>query len=303
MSAILKKAADEGVPAFASHADADRWAAAQPDIPYHSLSAHHASRMSGAGPGAAGYKRRRSRSRSPDEGRRKAYNSDGDDDFPSRKRATGQRGSSRSRSRSRSPAAGHRGDGRRDTAEALPESHTIDHTDVLPRPRGLLVLPLYGALPQEAQQRVFIPTPPGVRKVVVCTNVAETAITVNGVRFVVDPGVVKQKVDYSMQLTMTLTVSYDLLLNVQAYDPAKGVDSLSIVPISKTAAAQRAGRAGRTSPGKCFRLYTRETFADMADETVPEVSGHRSWRALRAAFSSAACRRSSAPTWPTRCCI
>ena len=78
----------------------------------------------------------------------------------------------------------------------------------------------------------------GSRKVVVATNIAETSITINGVVYVVDPGFSKQKV----------------------YNPRIRVESLLVSPISKASARQRAGRAGRTRPGKCFRLYPEEAF-------------------------------------------
>ena len=114
---------------------------------------------------------------------------------------------------------------------------------------SLLVLPLYSALPADAQARVFEDVKEGVRKVVVCTNIAETSVTVDGVRFVVDPGFVKQK----------------------HYDAERGMETLSVIPISRVAAAQRAGRAGRTRPGKCFRLYSKESFEQMEHESIPEI--------------------------------
>ena len=93
-------------------------------------------------------------------------------------------------------------------------------------------------MPPQQQQLVFEPTPPGSRKVVVATNIAETSITINGVVYVIDPGFSKQNV----------------------YNPRIRVESLLVTPISKASARQRAGRAGRTRPGKCFRLYTEESF-------------------------------------------
>lgn len=81
------------------------------------------------------------------------------------------------------------------------------------------------------------------------TNIAETSVTVPGVRFVIDPGYVKQK----------------------TYDPARRMESLVVVPISQVASQQRAGRAGRTAAGQCYRLYTRDCYAAMLSETVPEV--------------------------------
>ncbi|KAG2439200.1 hypothetical protein HXX76_004563 [Chlamydomonas incerta] len=114
----------------------------------------------------------------------------------------------------------------------------------------LVALPLYASLPPELQVRVFRPAPEGVRRCIVATNVAETSITVEGVVYVVDSGVVKQK----------------------SYQPATGMDSLDVTPISRVQATQRAGRAGRTRPGKCFRLYTRNYYdKKMPNVTAPEI--------------------------------
>lgn len=114
----------------------------------------------------------------------------------------------------------------------------------------LLILPVYSALPSEMQSRIFDPAPPGSRKVVLATNIAETSITIDGIYYVVDPGFVKQN----------------------AYDPKLGMDSLVVVPISRASAQQRAGRAGRTGPGKCFRLYTQQAFeSEMLPTTIPEI--------------------------------
>lgn len=114
----------------------------------------------------------------------------------------------------------------------------------------LIILPVYSALPSEMQSRIFDPAPPGSRKVVLATNIAETSITIDGIFYVVDPGFVKQN----------------------AYDPKLGMDSLVVVPISRASAQQRAGRAGRTGPGKCFRLYTQQAFeSEMLPTTIPEI--------------------------------
>jgi len=121
----------------------------------------------------------------------------------------------------------------------------------------LLVVPLYSSLPSVQQQRIFDPAPPPRwpggppgRKVVVSTNVAETSLTIDGVVYVVDPGFSKQKV----------------------YNPRIRVESLLVTPISKASATQRAGRAGRTRPGKCFRLYTEIDYVKALEEqTHPEV--------------------------------
>ncbi|KAK4540524.1 hypothetical protein LTR36_009162 [Oleoguttula mirabilis] len=114
----------------------------------------------------------------------------------------------------------------------------------------LVVLPIYGALPSEIASKIFEPPPPGGRKVVIATNIAETSITIDGIYFVVDPGFVKQT----------------------AYDAKLGMDRLQVTPISQAQAKQRAGRAGRTGPGKCFRLYTESAFqSEMLPTTIPEI--------------------------------
>ncbi|KRZ26140.1 putative pre-mRNA-splicing factor ATP-dependent RNA helicase DHX15 [Trichinella pseudospiralis] len=120
----------------------------------------------------------------------------------------------------------------------------------------LRCIPLYSTLPPNMQQKIFeLPPekrPNGAigRKCVVSTNIAETSLTIDGVVFVVDPGFSKQKV----------------------YNPRIRVESLLISPISQASAMQRAGRAGRTRPGKCFRLYTEKAFhEDMIPQTYPEI--------------------------------
>jgi ATP-dependent RNA helicase DHX8/PRP22 len=114
----------------------------------------------------------------------------------------------------------------------------------------LLILPIYSALPSEMQSKIFEPAPPGARKVVIGTNIAETSITIDGIYYVVDPGFVKQN----------------------CYDPKSGMDRLMVVPVSQAAARQRAGRAGRTGPGKCFRLYTEDAYNnELLPNSIPEV--------------------------------
>ncbi|GAB5588235.1 DEAH-box ATP-dependent RNA helicase prp43 [Umbelopsis nana] len=121
----------------------------------------------------------------------------------------------------------------------------------------LKVVPLYSTLPPNAQQRIFDPAPPARkpggapgRKVIVSTNVAETSLTIDGIVYVVDPGFSKQKV----------------------YNPRIRVESLLVSPISKASAQQRAGRAGRTRPGKAFRLYTENAFVkELIEQTYPEI--------------------------------
>ncbi|KAM8903732.1 putative ATP-dependent RNA helicase DHX40 isoform 2-T3 [Spinachia spinachia] len=115
---------------------------------------------------------------------------------------------------------------------------------------GLLILPLYGSMPTDQQRQIFQPPPPGIRKCVVATNIAATSLTINGIKYIIDSGFVKQ-------------------LN---HNSRVGMDILEVVPISKSEAEQRAGRAGRTSAGKCFRIYTKEFWEkNMPEYTVPEI--------------------------------
>lgn len=118
-----------------------------------------------------------------------------------------------------------------------------------PKSQAILPLPLYAGLTTDQQMYVFEPAPENTRKVIVSTNVAEASVTVDGVLYIVDCGFVK----------------------LRAYNPATGIETLTVVPISKASAAQRAGRAGRTKPGKCFRLYTQQDFENLPEVTVPEI--------------------------------
>ena len=118
----------------------------------------------------------------------------------------------------------------------------------------LSCIPLYSSLPPQQQQRIFDPAPPPRvpdgppgRKVIVSTNIAETSLTVDGIVYVVDPGFSKQKL----------------------YNPRIRVESLLVTPISRSSAQQRAGRAGRTRPGKCFRLFTEKDFRRELEEHMP----------------------------------
>mmetsp|Transcript_24015 Transcript_24015/g.23933 ORF Transcript_24015/g.23933 Transcript_24015/m.23933 type:complete len:92 (+) Transcript_24015:112-387(+) len=91
-----------------------------------------------------------------------------------------------------------------------------------------MIRPIYSSLPSELQAQIFEPTPPGARKLVLATNIAETSLTIDGIIYVIDTGFVK----------------------MTSYDPKSGTESLVVTPVSKAAANQRAGRAGRTGPGK-----------------------------------------------------
>lgn len=114
----------------------------------------------------------------------------------------------------------------------------------------MLICPIYANLPQELQAKIFEPTPKGARKVVLATNIAETSITIDGIVFVIDTGFVKENV----------------------YNPKTGMESLVVTPCSRASADQRAGRAGRVGPGKCFRLYTKWAFYnELPANATPEI--------------------------------
>lgn len=110
-----------------------------------------------------------------------------------------------------------------------------------------LFLPLHGDLPPEEQDRAFQPS--DRRKIVVATNVAETSVTIDGIRHVVDSG----------------------LARIARYDAARGIQTLALEPISRASADQRAGRAGRTAPGTCWRLWTESADLDRPAKNTPEI--------------------------------
>ncbi|KAI9887059.1 MAG: DEAH-box RNA helicase prp16 [Watsoniomyces obsoletus] len=117
-------------------------------------------------------------------------------------------------------------------------------------PPKLSVLPIYSQMPADLQAKIFDRAAPGVRKVIVATNIAETSLTVDGIMYVVDGGFSKLKV----------------------YNPRMGMDTLQITPISQANASQRAGRAGRTGPGKAYHLFTERAFRDeLYIQTIPEI--------------------------------
>ncbi|KAI4866524.1 P-loop containing nucleoside triphosphate hydrolase protein [Hypoxylon rubiginosum] len=136
---------------------------------------------------------------------------------------------------------------------SLEVDELVRETDAGP----MVVYPLYGTLPPHQQQKIFEPAPPPRkkggrpgRKCIVSTNIAETSLTIDGIVYVVDPGFSKQKI----------------------YNPRLRVESLLVSAISKASAQQRAGRAGRTKPGKCFRLYTEKAFKEeLIEQTYPEI--------------------------------
>ena len=121
----------------------------------------------------------------------------------------------------------------------------------LAHPNGaqILVCAIYAAMPSEQQLEAFKPSPLGVRKIILATNIAESSITIDGVQFVVDCGFVK----------------------VRGFQASTGMECLLVVPTSQQQAWQRAGRAGRSSAGKCYRLYTEDSFSELAQHAVPEI--------------------------------
>lgn len=119
----------------------------------------------------------------------------------------------------------------------------------MPEAKDLEIYPLYGALTREEQVRVFTPTSPGKRKVVVATNIAETSLTIDGIRTVIDSGMCKR----------------------MAYHTNDGISSLDLQTISRASADQRKGRAGRTAPGVCYRLYGLKDSMRWPEYTLPEI--------------------------------
>ncbi|GJN32400.1 hypothetical protein PR202_gb20908 [Eleusine coracana subsp. coracana] len=114
----------------------------------------------------------------------------------------------------------------------------------------LEILPIYSQLPADLQAKIFQKAEEGARKCIVATNIAETSLTVDGIFYVIDTGYGKMKV----------------------YNPRMGMDALQVFPVSRAAADQRAGRAGRTGPGTCYRLFTESAYQnEMLPNPVPEI--------------------------------
>ena len=113
----------------------------------------------------------------------------------------------------------------------------------------LLPLPLFAGLSTEQQMYVFESAPESTRKIICATNIAEASVTIDGIVYVIDSGLVK----------------------LRAYNARTGIETLTATPVSKASATQRAGRAGRTKSGKCYRLYTEAAFDSLEEATVPEI--------------------------------
>jgi ATP-dependent RNA helicase HrpB len=126
-------------------------------------------------------------------------------------------------------------------------SQTIQALRRAPEAKEFVLLPLHGELPPREQDAAVARY--DRRKVVVATNVAETSLTIDGVRCVIDSG----------------------LARIPRYDPYRGINTLLVEKISRAAADQRAGRAGRTGPGRCLRLWSPEEHAHRPEHEVPEV--------------------------------
>lgn len=124
--------------------------------------------------------------------------------------------------------------------QSLLESHHL---------KAVEIWPMHGALDLAAQQRAIQPPPAGVRKVVLATNIAQTSLTIEGIQAVVDAGLQREA----------------------RFDPASGVSRLLTRRVSRDAAEQRAGRAGRLGPGHCYRLWTQEQHRTLAQQASPEI--------------------------------
>ncbi|KAG9243961.1 P-loop containing nucleoside triphosphate hydrolase protein [Calycina marina] len=121
--------------------------------------------------------------------------------------------------------------------------------DLHPKAQAITAMPMYAGLSTEQQMFVFEEAPENTRKVIFSTNISEASITINGIVYVIDTGYVK----------------------LRAFNPTTGIETLTATPISKASATQRAGRAGRTKPGKCYRLYTELSYQFLEEATVPEI--------------------------------
>ncbi|WP_028549765.1 ATP-dependent helicase HrpB [Paenibacillus sp. UNC451MF] len=114
----------------------------------------------------------------------------------------------------------------------------------------LRIAPLYGSLPQDAQDLAIAPSRPDERKIVLATSIAESSLTVEGVRIVIDAG----------------------LMRVPRFSPRTGMTRLETIPVSRASADQRRGRAGRTAPGVCYRLWTEQEDRNLHSRSAPEIT-------------------------------
>ncbi len=140
-----------------------------------------------------------------------------------------------------------------DTIVFLPGQREIRNVEALLRDEGLpgnvVVHSLYGESPPKQQQNALEPAPPGIRKIILSTSIAETSLTINGVRIVIDAGLTRSS----------------------RFDPRRGMSGLVTTPVSQASADQRRGRAGREQPGVCYRLWTEEQHAALPQFSPPEI--------------------------------
>ena len=115
------------------------------------------------------------------------------------------------------------------------------------------ILPLFGSLPSNQQMKIFLPLKnkygKNIRKIILSTNIAETSLTIKNIKFIIDSGFYKMRKFY----------------------PKLNIDTLTITPISKNSALQRAGRTGREAPGDCYRLYTQNEYNNFIENSEPEI--------------------------------
>lgn len=114
---------------------------------------------------------------------------------------------------------------------------------------SIIIAPLHGSLSRDAQDRAIMPAPDGMRKIVLATSIAETSLTIEGVRIVIDSG----------------------LMRVPRFDPRSGMGRLETIRVTKASADQRRGRAGRTEPGVCYRVWTEAENASLEQFSLPEI--------------------------------
>jgi ATP-dependent RNA helicase DDX35 len=137
----------------------------------------------------------------------------------------------------------------REEIDTVVEAISERSAQLHPRAQSMMPLPLYAGLSTEQQMYVFEPAPENMRKVIFSTNIAEASVTIDGVVYVIDSGFVK----------------------LRAFNPITGIETLTATAISKASATQRAGRAGRTKSGKCFRLYTEASYQSLEETGIPEI--------------------------------
>ncbi|PWN96748.1 P-loop containing nucleoside triphosphate hydrolase protein [Tilletiopsis washingtonensis] len=138
----------------------------------------------------------------------------------------------------------------RDEIDACMQALADRQVDLPSGSLPLALLPLHAGLSSEEQAAIFEPAPRGTRKCLVATNIAEASVTIDGVKYVIDSGFVKLRI----------------------FNPRTGMDALSVLPESQASANQRAGRAGRTAPGKCLRLFPEAAFDALPLTTPPELA-------------------------------